>query len=159
MERKQVEKIGTQLQMCGISYGKGWATQRTEPRSREGSQEPRRRIGSGPPRMDWVCAPPKSISPTVGVLEVGPWEVIRFVSYHGGGEPILVPVSFSGVKMPELSLSVCLVSVQWKRSYLQIRNIDSASALILDFHSLELWEITVCCLSPQPMKTPQSSLW
>lgn len=107
MERKQVEKIGTQLQMCAISYGKGWATQRTEPRSREGSQEPTRRIGSGPPRMDWVCAPPKSISPTVGVLEVGPWEVIRFVSYHGGGEPILVLVSFSGGEDAR-TLSLCL---------------------------------------------------
>lgn len=137
---------------CAKSNGKGRTAQKAVPRPREWSQESRRRTGYGPTHGLSMCVPPISITPFVLCWGWDLWEVIRFVSGHGGGAQCWDPL-WVDEEIRALSLSLCpVVYNEWEDSHLKIRKRilprhGIYASVVLDFQSLDLWEINVCCLS------------
>lgn len=104
---------------CAMCNGKGRTAQRAEPRPREWSQESRRRTDYGPTHGLSMCVPPISITRFVLPWGWDLWEVIGFVSGHGGGAQCWDPLWADG---DQSSVSLCpVVYNEWEDSHLKIR--------------------------------------
>lgn len=104
---------------CAMSNGKGRTTQRAEPRPREWSQESRR-TGYGPTLCGLsVCVPLISTTPFVLCWGWDLWEVIGFVSGHGGRAPCWDPL-WAHEEIRTLSLYPVVYN-EWEGSRLKIR--------------------------------------